>query len=104
MKLQLLFVLLLFRCVSKVILAIKFAYQFSSDPRDINPLFDAREFRSPQFQRVYQYLKLSKEGKNMDNFTFVPGNIDEDQTKCLSLMLRSVKRLSLFFSYLGFIY
>ena len=33
----------------------------------------------------------------MDNFTFVPGNIDEDQTKCLSLMLRSVKRLSLFF-------
>ena len=104
MKLQLLYVLLLFRCLSKVILAIKFAYQFSSDPRDINPLFDAKEFRSPQFQRVYQYLKLSKEGKNMDNFTFVPGNIDEDQTKCLLLMLRSVKRLSLFFSYLGFIY
>ena len=104
MKLQLLFVLLSSRCLSKVILAIKFAYQFSSDPRDINPLFDAKEFRSPQFQRVYQYLKLSKEGKNMDNFTFVPGNIDEDQTKCLLLMLRSVKRLSLFFSYLGFIY
>ena len=33
----------------------------------------------------------------MDNFTFVPGNIDEDQPKCLSLMLRSVKRFSLFF-------
>ena len=77
----------------------KICLSFSSDPRDINPLFDAKEFRSPQFQRVYQYLKLSKEGKNMDNFTFVPGNIDEDQTKCLSLMLRSVKRSSLFFSY-----
>ena len=26
----------------------------------------------------------------MDNFTFVPGNIDDDQKTCLSLMLRSV--------------
>ena len=77
---------------------IKFAFSFFSDPRDINPLFDAKEFRSPQFQRVYQYLKLSNEGKNMDNFTFVPGNIDDDQTKCLSLMLRSVKCFSLFIS------
>ena len=82
----------------------KICFLISSDPRDINPLFDTKEFRSPKFQRVYQYLKLSKEGKNMDNFTFVPGNIDDDQTKCLSLMLRSVKRFSLFFSYLFFIY
>ena len=82
---------------------IKFAFQFSSDPLDINPLFDAKEFRSPQFQRVYQYLKLSKEGKSMDSFTFVPSDIDDDQTKCLSLMLRSVKRFSLFVSYLFFL-
>ena len=92
------FVVFLSRCHPKVIPVIKFAFQFSSDPRDINPLFDAKEFRSPQFQRVYQYLKLSREGKNMDNFTFVPGNIDEDQTKCLSLMLRSVKCFSFFVS------
>ena len=71
---------------------IKFAVKSSPDPKDINPLFDAKEFRSPLFQRVYQYLKLSKEGRNMDNFTFVPGSIDDDQKTCLSLMLRSVKR------------
>ena len=53
MKLQLLLVLLSSRCLSKVILAIKFAYQFSSDPRDINPLFDAKEFRSPQFHSLF---------------------------------------------------
>ncbi|KAM7432987.1 hypothetical protein ABFA07_016687 [Porites harrisoni] len=63
------------------------------DPKDINPLFDVQEFRSSQFQRVYQYLKLSKEGKNIDRFTFFPGNIDKDQKTCLSLILRSVDRL-----------
>ena len=53
-------------------------------------MFDAKEFRSAQFQRVYQYLKLSKEGANMDTFTFVPGNIDDDKKTCLTLLLRSV--------------
>ena len=64
---------------------------FSTDPNDLNPLLDTKEFESPHFQRVYQYLKLSKGGANMDNFTFVPGNIDKDQTTCLSLLLRFVK-------------
>ena len=54
-------------------------------------MFDVKEFRSTHFQRVYQYLKLSKQGTNMDNFTFVPGEIDDDQKTCLSLLLRSVK-------------
>ena len=35
----------------------------------------------------------------MDNFTFAPGDIDDDQTKCLSLMLRSVKRFRFTFSF-----
>ena len=67
-----------------------YVVKFSTDPKDFNPLFDVKEFRSAQFQRVYQYLKLSKEGKNMDNFTFVPGNIDNDKNTCLSLLLRFV--------------
>ena len=67
-----------------------FVVNFSTDPKDFNALFDVKEFRSAQFQRVYQYLKMSKEGKNMDNFTFVPGNIDDDKQTCLSLLLRFV--------------
>ena len=35
----------------------------------------------------------------MDNFTFVPGRIDDDQKTCLSLMLRSVKRRNSFVSF-----
>ena len=67
-----------------------YVVKFSTDPKDFNPLFDVKEFSSAQFQRVYQYLKLSEEGKNMDNFTFVPGNIDDDKKTCLSLLLRFV--------------
>ena len=62
-----------------------------SDPNDFNPLFDVKEFRNAPFQRVYQYLKLSSEGKSLDNFTFKPGNVDEDQRTCLMLLLRYVK-------------
>ena len=64
---------------------------FSTDPSDLNPLLDVKEFESPHFQRVYQYLKLSKEGASMDNFTFVPDTIDQDQKTCLTLLLRFVK-------------
>ena len=64
---------------------------FCVDPNDFNPGLDIKEFQSPHFQRVYQYLKLSQQGVNLDNFTFVPGKIDEDQETCLSLLLRSVK-------------
>ncbi|KAK2553290.1 E3 ubiquitin-protein ligase rnf213-alpha [Acropora cervicornis] len=57
------------------------------DPNDFNPGLDIKEFQSPHFQRVYQYLKLSQQGVNLDNFTFVPGKIDEDQETCLSQLL-----------------
>ncbi|XP_067057901.1 E3 ubiquitin-protein ligase rnf213-alpha-like isoform X3 [Acropora muricata] len=60
-----------------------------SDPNDFNPGLDIKEFQSPQFQRVYQYLKLSQQGANLDYFTFVPGKIDKDQKTCLSLLLRN---------------
>ncbi|KAJ7339383.1 hypothetical protein OS493_005778 [Desmophyllum pertusum] len=59
------------------------------DPNDFNPLFDVKEFRNAPFQRVYQYLKLSNEGKGLDNFTFLPGNIDDDRKTCLMLLLRN---------------
>ena len=62
------------------------------DKHDYNPLFDVKEFRNPPFQRVYQYLKLSNEGENLDNFTFSPENVDEDRWKCLMLILRFVAR------------
>ncbi|XP_068735057.1 LOW QUALITY PROTEIN: E3 ubiquitin-protein ligase rnf213-alpha-like [Montipora capricornis] len=61
--------------------------QAKPDPNDFNPRMDDKEFKNPHFQRVYQYLKLSKKGENMDNFTFVPGNIDNDQKTCLALLL-----------------
>ena len=64
---------------------------FYVDPNDFNPGLDIKEFQSPHFQRVYQYLKLSQQGANLDNFTFVQGKIDKDKKTCLSLLLRSVK-------------
>ena len=66
--------------------------EFFPDKQDCNPLFDVEEFRNAPFQRVYQYLKLSIEGKSFDNFTFSPGNVDEDQRTCLRLLLRCVAR------------
>ncbi|XP_022803330.1 E3 ubiquitin-protein ligase rnf213-alpha-like isoform X2 [Stylophora pistillata] len=59
------------------------------DPSDCNPLFDIKEFRNAPFQRVYQYLKLSKEGQSLDNFTFFAGNVDDDRKTCLLLLLRN---------------
>ncbi|KAL9988404.1 hypothetical protein ACROYT_G002842 [Oculina patagonica] len=59
------------------------------DPNDINPLFDVKEFRNAPFQRVYQYLKLTSEGKSLNNFTFSPGKIDDDRKACLALLLRN---------------
>ncbi|PFX19443.1 E3 ubiquitin-protein ligase RNF213 [Stylophora pistillata] len=59
------------------------------DKKDFNPLFDVKEFRNAPFQRVYQYLKLSNEGKSLDNFTFSPGDVDDDQRTCLVLLLRN---------------
>ncbi|XP_068759451.1 E3 ubiquitin-protein ligase rnf213-alpha-like isoform X4 [Montipora capricornis] len=59
------------------------------DPNDFNPRLDIKEFQSPHFQRVYQYLKLSQQGVNLDNFTFMPAKIDKDQKTCLSLLLRN---------------
>ncbi|XP_068731195.1 E3 ubiquitin-protein ligase rnf213-alpha-like [Montipora capricornis] len=61
--------------------------QVKPDPNDFNPRMDEKEFKSPHFQRVYQYLKFLKKGENMDNFTFVPGNIDNNQRTCLALLL-----------------
>ncbi|RMX46188.1 hypothetical protein pdam_00007847 [Pocillopora damicornis] len=59
------------------------------DKQDCNPLFDVTEFRNAPFQRVYQYLKLLNEERTVDNFTFSPGNVDEDQSTCLMLLLRN---------------
>ena len=64
--------------------------EFFPDKQDCNPLFDVKEFRNTPFQRVYQYLKLLNEGKSLDNFTFSPRNVDEDQMTCLMLLLRFV--------------
>ena len=63
---------------------------YSTDPRNLNPLFDMKEFQSAQFQRAFQYLKLSNEGKSLDSFTFVPGHVDDDPNTCLDLLLRLV--------------
>ena len=68
-----------------------FHFNSLTDPNDFNPLFDVKEFQNAPFQRVYQYLKLSSEGKSLDNFTFMPGNIDDDRETCLTLLLRFVK-------------
>ena len=62
-----------------------------TDPKDLKPMFDVKEFRNAPCQRVYQYLKLSNEGKSLDNFTFSPGDVDEDRKACLMLLLRFVK-------------
>jgi len=66
---------------------VQFRLSVNPDPSDFNPLFDVKEFRNAPFQRVYQYLKLSSQGKSLDNFTFKPGDIDDDKRTCLMLLL-----------------
>ncbi|XP_022801884.1 E3 ubiquitin-protein ligase rnf213-alpha-like, partial [Stylophora pistillata] len=59
----------------------------TQDLKDCNPLFDVKEFQNAPFQRVYHYFKLSTKGKSLDNFTFLPENVDDDRKTCLSLLL-----------------
>lgn len=58
---------------------------------NFNPLLDVKEFRNEPFQRVFQYLKRLSNGESLDNFSFSPGEIDEDRETCLNLLLRCVK-------------
>ncbi|XP_019853235.1 PREDICTED: E3 ubiquitin-protein ligase RNF213-like [Amphimedon queenslandica] len=51
---------------------------------------DDIEFRSEQFQRVYQYLKRHSTNAPLDTFTYVhkPGSVTEKPAECLQLYLQ----------------
>ena len=51
---------------------------------------DAKEFKSEQLQRVYQYLKRHMSNVSLDRFTYVhnPEAIAEKPLDCLQLYLK----------------
>ncbi|XP_070580815.1 E3 ubiquitin-protein ligase RNF213-like [Ptychodera flava] len=53
-----------------------------------DPLMDDQEFRSPAFQRAYQYLVRKAKGANLDFFDFEEGKIEGDHVQCLDVFLR----------------
>ena len=52
--------------------------------------FDDIEFKSEQFQRVYQYLKRHSTNAPLDTFTYVhkPESVTEKPADCLQLYLQ----------------
>ena len=52
-------------------------------------LMDFEEFRSPSYQRVYQYLRRHTMGSNLDAFAFT-GQVEGDSNDCLNMILQYV--------------
>ena len=50
-------------------------------------LFDEATFKSPPFQRVYQYLRRHEEGESLDSFLFNNG-VEGNTYECLAVLLR----------------
>ena len=49
---------------------------------------DMREFKSPGWQRVYQYLCRHIEGKKLDSFSYTSGSVEGTVAECLQVLLR----------------
>ena len=48
---------------------------------------DSREFRSPVFQRVYQYLRRHMEHISLDTFSYMPESVEGKPVECLQILL-----------------
>ena len=49
---------------------------------------DEAEFRSPTYQRVYQYLRRHIARINLDRFSYQSGSVEGSTDICLQVMLR----------------
>ncbi len=49
---------------------------------------DEFEFKSPMFQRVFQYLRRHIDRLPLDSFQYNSGSVEGDQKTCLDLLLR----------------
>ncbi|XP_060586365.1 E3 ubiquitin-protein ligase rnf213-alpha-like [Ruditapes philippinarum] len=56
------------------------------DYKDSDQLFDEKQFRSPVFQRTFQYLLRLDQGRQLDDVK--PDNPEEDPQTCLQTLLR----------------
>ena len=62
-------------------------YNFSG--ANVTPGFDAEEFKSVPYQRVYQYLKIyDGDSAGVDKFTFDRKLVRGDHYDCLRILLR----------------
>ena len=52
-------------------------------------LMDVQEYKSPTYQRVYQYLKRHFKETNLDHFSYT-GEIEGTPVDCLEVILRYV--------------
>ena len=49
---------------------------------------DDKEFRSPCFQRVYQYLKRHITFAPLDRFSYTPELVEGNHIECLQVLLK----------------
>ena len=49
---------------------------------------DKAMFRSPPYQRVYQYLRRCIQRMSLDRFSYQPGCVEGSTANCLEIMLR----------------
>ncbi|KAI8487861.1 hypothetical protein Bbelb_343090 [Branchiostoma belcheri] len=55
-----------------------------------DPIMDAILFSTEEFQRPYHYLRHWEAGKDLDNFTFIPGSVSNNHADFLKIVLRGV--------------
>ncbi|XP_019643756.1 PREDICTED: E3 ubiquitin-protein ligase rnf213-alpha-like [Branchiostoma belcheri] len=53
-----------------------------------DPIMDATLFSTEEFQRPYHYLRHWEAGKDLDNFTFIPGSVSNNHADFLKIVLR----------------
>ena len=51
---------------------------------------DEEEFRTPTYQRVYQYLRRNASNESLDHFLFA-GHAEGTTADCLQLFIKCVK-------------
>ena len=57
-------------------------------PDAFKVVMDTQEFESAHYQRVYQYLKRHVGSINLDEFSYIIGNVDGDPANCLEIILQ----------------
>ena len=67
-------------------ISLLYLVKYSIDPAKV--LMNATLFKSPQYQRVYQYLRRHKADQDLDNFKYRNNSVEGKAVDCLEIFLR----------------